>query len=76
MEHHAKGHPECLVWSTDAAWPHCEAVYQGVKRVKELEEQELELQVQLEEIRAQKQAVQTQTLEALAHVVQAGRLAA
>lgn len=76
MEEEAMAIKECLVVTPDKAWPYCEAVYQGVKQVKDLEEQELELQVQLDELRAQKQAIQAQTLEALAQVLKAGQLAA
>ena len=76
MAEQAMAITERVVVTPDKAWPYCEAVYQGVKQVKDLEEQELELQVQLDELRAQKQAIQAQTLEALAQVLQADLLAA
>lgn len=76
MEEHAMGVKECWVVTQDKAWPYCEAVYRGVQQVRDLEERELELQLQLDDLRAQKQAIQAQTLEALAQVLKAGQLAA
>jgi hypothetical protein len=48
----------------------------GAQQVKDPEERERELQLQLDELRAQKQAIQAQTLEALGQVLKAGQLAA
>ena len=76
MAEQAMAIKECLVVTPDKAWPYCEAVYQGVKQVKDLEERELELQLQLDDFRVQKQAIQAQTLQALAQVLKAGQLAA
>lgn len=76
MAEHTMAVKECWVVTPDKAWPYCEAVYRGVQQVRDLEERELELQLQLDDLRVQKQAIQTQTLEALAQVLKAGQLAA
>jgi len=76
MAEHTMAVKECWVMTPDKAWPYCEAVYRGVQQVRDLEERELELQLQLDDLRVQKQALQAQTLEALAQVLKTGQLAA
>lgn len=49
-------------------WSYCELIYEEVKSFKDLSEQELLLELQLEETRDKKRQAQTSALEALAHL--------
>ena len=61
----SKGQP--LALTPEEKWAWCEMVYEGVKKAKELEEEERLLEMQLEEKRSQKERAQTETFEYLDH---------
>jgi hypothetical protein len=52
--------------SPDEAWAWCLASYDQVAKVKKLEDEELELEVRLEEVREQKRALQESALNCFA----------
>jgi hypothetical protein len=52
--------------STAEAWAWCLAIYDQVAKVKKLEDEELELEVRLEEVREQKRALQESALNCFA----------
>jgi hypothetical protein len=54
---------------SEDSWPYCEQVYERVKQVKALEEQEEFLVLQLEEIRNEKRNVQENTRAILAQML-------
>jgi len=53
------------------SWMYCERIYEGVKQVKQLMEQEEFLELQLEEIRDQKRNLQGKTCEIFAQILPA-----
>lgn len=63
----ADNHPAVL--APEEKWAWCEVVYEGVKKAKELEEEERLLEMQLEEKRSQKKRAQTETFEYLDHAL-------
>jgi hypothetical protein len=58
-----------LVLTPEEKWAWCEMVYEGVKKAKELEEEEQLLELQLEEKRSERKQAQKETFEYLDHAL-------
>lgn len=58
------------VLTLEEKWAWCEMVYEGVKKAKEMEEEERMLEMQLEEKRSQRKRAQAETFEYLNHALE------